>query len=316
MALHFTIIEEKNMVILDIAGRIDTFSIDELNDGFDKVMKTGIKNVLLIMKDLEYINSRGIGTLISFLKWVKKVGGLVKIAEVPVNILQVLNFIGLDGLTLIYESVSDARTSFQREQTHKEDASDEVKVLREGHMPVFPQPTPGKSHGLLWFSGIVAALIVIGLMLFFLDRGRDKSLDFAPLVKKLDTLEQRLKRLEEYGQESKDIVKEVTGLKESVSGRVNALANDVDRLKKHAGSLPKPKRETVSARATISSQKQIPRYHRVREGEYLYAIGKRYGISVKELCRLNNIKQNKYIRPGQKLVIGYVAGSTGESPPR
>ena len=68
------------------------------------------------MKDLEYINSKGLGVLISFFKWVKKVGGLVKIAEVPLNIMQVLNLLGLDGLALIYDSSSDAKESFRRQQ--------------------------------------------------------------------------------------------------------------------------------------------------------------------------------------------------------
>ena len=232
MALHLTITEEKDMVILDIAGRIDTFSIDELNDGFDKVLKTGKKNVLLIMKDLEYINSRGIGSLISFLKWVKKVGGLVKIAEVPINIMQVLNFIGLDGLTLIYESASDAKISFQRQQTHKEDTGDKVMVLHEEQTPMSPQSPTRKRHRIPLIVGVVV-VILVALMVFYLEIGWDKSLnlDFTPLVKKLDTLEERLTRLEEYGQETKDIVKEVTGLKDSMSKRVNDLAKDVDQLK-------------------------------------------------------------------------------------
>jgi hypothetical protein len=45
------------------------------------------------------------------------------------------------------------------------------------------------------------------------------------------------------------------------------------------------------------------RYHEVRRGETLYRIAKKYGISVQELCRLNDINSNKIIQPNQKLLV-------------
>jgi LysM repeat protein len=41
----------------------------------------------------------------------------------------------------------------------------------------------------------------------------------------------------------------------------------------------------------------------VERGETLYRLSKRYGISVEEICRLNNFKQGKTIQAGQKLLV-------------
>lgn len=46
------------------------------------------------------------------------------------------------------------------------------------------------------------------------------------------------------------------------------------------------------------------KYHTVRSGESLSKIANKYGLSVNELKRMNNLKSN-YLKVGQKLVVGY-----------
>ena len=66
MTLRITITEEKDTVIMAPAGRIDSFSVEELQEGFEQVKETGKSNVILLLRDLEYINSRGVGAFLSF----------------------------------------------------------------------------------------------------------------------------------------------------------------------------------------------------------------------------------------------------------
>jgi len=58
MALRMTITEDRNVVTVALAARIDSFAIEELYEGFEQVKKTGKRNIALMMRDLEYINSR------------------------------------------------------------------------------------------------------------------------------------------------------------------------------------------------------------------------------------------------------------------
>ncbi|MEA3470571.1 MAG: LysM domain-containing protein, partial [Thermodesulfobacteriota bacterium] len=45
------------------------------------------------------------------------------------------------------------------------------------------------------------------------------------------------------------------------------------------------------------------RYYKVRRGEHLTGIAQKHGLTVKELCALNNINPKQKIYPGQRLVI-------------
>ena len=42
-------------------------------------------------------------------------------------------------------------------------------------------------------------------------------------------------------------------------------------------------------------------FHRVRQGDTLSKISRRYGVSVHQLCRLNNIKSSTTLRIGQRI---------------
>ena len=311
MALQITISEEKEIVILKFVGKIDSFSIDELNSGFDTVMKTGRKNILLVMKDLEYINSRGIGALLSFLKWVKKVGGLVKIAEVPINIMQVLNLLGLDGLTLIYDSSSDAIVSFRRQQFREKRTEESVTSEIEDYTGR-PAPSKGNRMPYIILGAVFLILIVIFLFLFNNTALRGSTgVDLRPIEGRLENLEERLLRLDIQGKEFPQLIKRMDGFKKSVSGRIDQLAKEVDSFKRELESENRrlvtgaPVEEETATRPVI-------RYHKVRSGESLYRIGLRYGTSVARLCRLNNIDRNKHIYPGQKLIVGSPESEQGE----
>lgn len=76
---------------------------------------------------------------------------------------------------------------------------------------------------------------------------------------------------------------------------------DVDRWTLY---LPRGKRETFAAKyAEIPKEKKMSwAHHRVRSGETLSTIGRRYGVSVSEIKRFNKIS-GTLIRAGQSLVI-------------
>lgn len=306
MALKITISEREDVVVLELAGRIDSFVIDELNDGFGRAMKTGKDKILLIMRDLEYINSRGIGTLISFFKWVKKVGGLVKVAEVPLNIMQVLNILGLDGLTMIYDSASDAVESFHRGSSLVEESSDGIETAGEKSLRPGQEGVSGNPRTLMVALG--AALLVVLVLLILLlmpDRRGPSPSELEPIQDRLEALEGRLMRLERAPAPVAVAPPEVRNdpPAKDLAGRLERLTLELERLN---GKVSDMDRLLVGTSASLKAAPPTPgpRYHRVRPGESLYRISIRYGISVSELCRLNGLKPNRFIHPGQNLVVG------------
>src|SRR5512136_756337 len=192
MALRMTITEDRDVVIVALAARVDSFAIEELYEGFEQVKKTGKRNVVLMMRDLEYINSRGIATLISFFKWAKEEGRSVKLAQVPQNIMALLTLLGIEKLTSIYDTLPEAIESFEQDLA-QEQLPEEVAILNEQgeNKRGFAQRRNSRKSVML---GGAVVLIVVLAVLFFLAQGERKSpeVDLQPLLTKIGFLEERM----------------------------------------------------------------------------------------------------------------------------
>jgi SH3 domain-containing YSC84-like protein 1 len=70
-------------------------------------------------------------------------------------------------------------------------------------------------------------------------------------------------------------------------------------VSKAAGST----KQTVAEPKKAASPEGGGKYYEVKSGDSLYEIAKKHGTTVEELVKLNNIKDKKYIYPGQKLLL-------------
>lgn len=59
----------------------------------------------------------------------------------------------------------------------------------------------------------------------------------------------------------------------------------------------------IKAMKKARAEQAAMKYHKVRQGDTLSGIAKKYGTSVRALCRLNNIKETKILQIGQKLRV-------------
>ena len=58
--------------VIDVHGEINAFAENTLMDAYTRVTSEGAKTILLNFKDLEYMNSSGIGLLVTLLIRVKR----------------------------------------------------------------------------------------------------------------------------------------------------------------------------------------------------------------------------------------------------
>ena len=121
-----------------------------------------------------------------------------------------------------------------------------------------------------------------------------------------------------------EIIKKIDALKQEVHGRQtkggSVAAQKKSGLKPQPKSKPQPKAQLkpqpkkLKPEAGPQIAPQLPKpenvvgtvkmtYHRVEKGETLYRISRKYGISVKKIQKLNNMKNSVLIHPGQELVI-------------
>ncbi len=75
------------------------------------------------------------------------------------------------------------------------------------------------------------------------------------------------------------------------------------RVKRTTNSDNKRQIAVKNNKSSTSQKGQIAKYHIIKSGDTLWTVARRYGVSVKELCKWNNIKPTTTLRIGRKLKI-------------
>ena len=87
---------ERQTLHVYLEGELDLHNADELKEAIDiEIDKKGIKNIVLHMEKLTFIDSSGLGVLLGRYKKLLPLGGKLKIANVPPNIYKIMELSGL-----------------------------------------------------------------------------------------------------------------------------------------------------------------------------------------------------------------------------
>lgn len=102
-------IKEKNgvTIITPITKRIDVASYEEFKHIVLKIIDDGKTLIVLNLSQVDFIDSRGLGTLVSFYKAISDKGWL-GICEASVNVLDLFTLTRMDRVFDIYPSEEDA----------------------------------------------------------------------------------------------------------------------------------------------------------------------------------------------------------------
>jgi LysM repeat protein len=204
---------------------------------------------------------------------------------------------------------------FERTRDELEEAIDESM----GYSPHDERTTHRKSFLDLMLQRRTLVLVGAGILFFiiliFLLSGRNSELskkDLAAISARLDLFEKRLTRLEEVELRIATLQKQGTMLEQSMGATDRSIKSLTQKVDSLTQSLEARAKETTSVvketeapagikRKAVSPDKR--RVHEVRRGENLYKISLKYGLAVDELCKINGIKPNQAIYPGQKLFV-------------
>ena len=150
---------------------------------------------------------------------------------------------------------------------------------------------------------VIALILICAGSIFYFITNRPKATDtkaLEPLASKIAALEQKVTGIEAQitelqGKSSKGATDPF------LLHQVEALGRKVEALEKR-GQQPAVESKTrpASPKPAVTSQKK---YHTVQRGETLLKIGKKYGIAVEELRKLNNLSKGQSIKIGQKLLV-------------
>ncbi len=103
---------EKQILVIDITGEIDLYNAPEIKKQIRGQMDAGRRNIIINLDRVSYIDSSGIGVLISSLSQIKKTGGGLKIINVYGAVRKVFELTKLTGFFDIFDSEEEAVKSF------------------------------------------------------------------------------------------------------------------------------------------------------------------------------------------------------------
>ena len=104
--------ENGGIVILDIQGEIDLYNAPEIKDNIQKLIEAQKYNIIINLEKVSYIDSSGIGALISSLSNLKKYQGGLKIINVYASVKKVFELTKLTSFFEIYDSEEEALSKF------------------------------------------------------------------------------------------------------------------------------------------------------------------------------------------------------------
>lgn len=152
----------------------------------------------------------------------------------------------------------------------------------------------------LVFVGIGLAVLII---LFVASVAKTKKpafdTEFTSIEKRLAQIEDRLNNLEAVNDGLGKLQDKLQQVKSSLSRRMKQISAKVGKIEKITAGL-KSAKPTSSVPSQTKTQKLV---HQVGAGETFYSISRQYGITVKDLLRLNNLSADAVIHPGQELVV-------------
>ncbi|MBS4534939.1 STAS domain-containing protein [Clostridium sp. D2Q-14] len=95
--------EEKKVWILKPYGEIDIYTAPKFKEILLNVIETRDSNIIIDGKDLEYIDSTGLGVLISGLKRLKETDKNITIINLRPNISKLFEITGLNKVFIVKE---------------------------------------------------------------------------------------------------------------------------------------------------------------------------------------------------------------------
>ena len=111
--MKIKVTERYESVVIEIKGNaMGGPEATEFNDALKKLLAEGKKKIVIDLADVKFMNSSGLGMLISGLTSVKNAEGVLKLANVTEKIQSLLMVTKLITIFETYDSVEEAVKSF------------------------------------------------------------------------------------------------------------------------------------------------------------------------------------------------------------
>ncbi|MDF1842534.1 MAG: STAS domain-containing protein [Rubripirellula sp.] len=107
-----TDVVDDNVLVMKLYGNLDVKSLPKFEEAVQKHYEAGTRKFILDCGHLGYINSMGIGSLVTLQTRLRKKEGEVKLAALQGLVADVIKVVKIDKLLNIYGDTAFAREAF------------------------------------------------------------------------------------------------------------------------------------------------------------------------------------------------------------
>ncbi|RMF69642.1 MAG: STAS domain-containing protein [Calditrichaeota bacterium] len=107
--------EPKPIVIIKVGGYIEFATSDELDVILQRTLKSNLYNIVIDLRDVTYISSRGWSIFLSRIKEIRDNGGDLKLANMSPEVFEVYKILEFFWFLKEYQSVAEAVADFDRD---------------------------------------------------------------------------------------------------------------------------------------------------------------------------------------------------------
>ena len=108
MELRITLHDEGDVCVMKLSGEVDVYTAPEFKARLTESIDQGCSHVVVDLGAVEFMDSSGLGALVSGLRRIKERDGTIRLAGAREPILKVFGITGLDRVFPLFDSVEDA----------------------------------------------------------------------------------------------------------------------------------------------------------------------------------------------------------------
>jgi len=97
--------------ILRVTGEVDVYTAPQLRESVIRLVADGVQHVIVDLRDVEFMDSTGLGALVGSLKRLRVAGGSLRLVTGPGRILTLFRITGLVNAFTLHSSVPEAITA-------------------------------------------------------------------------------------------------------------------------------------------------------------------------------------------------------------
>lgn len=106
--LDITVRRQDGTAVVSVAGEIDVYTSPLLQEHLVEVLRDGSSSIVLDLSEVTFLDSTGLGVLITGLKRCRSADGDLVLVTAQPNVLKVLEITGLNDVFKVHDSVDDA----------------------------------------------------------------------------------------------------------------------------------------------------------------------------------------------------------------